>query len=438
MSPSDPSSSRRRVDSLHAGNVCADPLPAILWGRRESMDLKPLPYQLRMVEYLRSREAAVWEWYGSQPAQEAQAATLRLELLKATIRLDATTHAALYAAAGRAAQALALDTQTTFYQAIGREGTANASLVWLPEGAHIVLSGDLLGSLSEAEMETLVAHELGHLRLWRDQEGDFFRALRILGDMSTHPRAEPSVEKSEVVFRQCCEIYADRAALVATGDLEAVIACLVKVETGLAVVNPRAYLEQAAEIFGIERPKTHGLTHPESYVRVHALAQWEGGAESVDEEIERIIAGPLHADRLDLMDQHRLEKLTADLLLVLFGPPWTRSEALLAHARLFFSEFIPSERLPALAGLTAQVRDADPSILDYIAYLLLDFASADPAMNELPLAHALEIADGFSIRGRVEEKAAKELRMSKKAIAALRSEGRSLLARAASAAPVTG
>jgi hypothetical protein len=401
------------------------------------MDLKPLPYQRRMVEYLRSREAAIWEWYGSQSAREEQAATLRLELLKATIRLDATTHSALYAAAGRASKALALDTPTTFYQAIGREGTANASLVWLPEGAHIVLTGDVLGSLSEVEMETLVAHELGHLRLWREQDGDFFRALRILGDMSSHPRAEPAVERSEIVFRQCCEIYADRAAHVATGNLDAVITCLVKVETGLKVASPRAYLEQAAEIFGMERPKTHGLTHPESYVRAHALARWAGGAESVEEEIERIIAGPLHADRLDLMDQQRLETFTRDLFLVLFGPTWTRSEALLAHARLFFSEFIPSEPAPALDELAARVRDADASILDYIAYLFLDFASADPAMNELPLAHVLEIADGFGIRGRVEEKASKELKVSKKAITALRSEGRSLLARAASAGPVT-
>jgi hypothetical protein len=30
------------------------------------MDLKPLPYQLRMVEYQRSREPAVWDWYGTK------------------------------------------------------------------------------------------------------------------------------------------------------------------------------------------------------------------------------------------------------------------------------------------------------------------------------------------------------------------------------------
>jgi hypothetical protein len=398
------------------------------------MDLTPLPYQVRMVEYLRTREAAVWQWYGSLQARDEQAAAVRLELLKTTIRLDASTHASLYAAADRVSKALGVDAPTTFYQAIGRD-SANASLVWLPEGAHIVIAGDVLASLSESEVETLVAHELGHLKLWQEGQGDFFRALRILGDMSAHPRAEPSVVRSEMVFRQCCEIYADRAALAATHDMDAVVACLVKVETGLKLVSATAYIQQADEIFGLERPTTQGLSHPETYIRARALSQWARGAGSVDGEVERMIGGTLHAERLDLLDQVRVERFTRDLFLVLFGPAWTRSEALIAHARLFFPEFVPSPTIPSLDDMTVEIRDVDASILDYVAYVLLDFAAADPAMNELPLAHALEIAEGLGMRARLEEKVSKELKISKKAIAALREDGGSLLVRAAAAHP---
>jgi hypothetical protein len=117
--------------------------------------------------------------------------------------------------------------------------------------------------------------------------------------------------------------------------------------------------------------------------------------------------------------------------LLLFAPAWTRSEALVAHARLFFSDFVPSAQNVFVEKLAAQVRDADSSIHDYIVYLLLDFAAADPAMNELPLVQALEIADGFHLRSQLEQKAVQELKVTKKTIATLREEGRSLLAKAA-------
>jgi hypothetical protein len=158
--------------------------------------------------------------------------------------------------------------------------------------------------------------------------------------------------------------------------------------------------------------------------------KWARGAESIDAEIERIIAGPLQVDSLDLLDQVKLEESTRALLQLFFAPAWTRSEALLAHARLFFLDFAVSTSNPSLEPLAAQLHDADPSILDYVAYVLLDFAVADPALHDLPMAQALQIADGLGLRSRLEEKASKELKLSKKALATLRDEGPGLLAKA--------
>jgi hypothetical protein len=397
------------------------------------MELTPLAYHFRIVDYLRAREAAVWDWYGGQKAKEQQTATLRLELLKSTIRLDRATHGVLYASAERVAKSLALDVDTTFYQAIGYAGATNASLFWLAEGAHIVFCGDVEGALSGIELEAVIAHELGHLRLWREEDGAFYRALRILSDMSGHPRAAPNVERSEVRFRQCAEIYADRAALVATGNIEAVISSLVKIETGLGHVDPHAYQEQAAEIFGIERPQTQGLDHPETYIRVFVLTEWARGSDAGASAIERTMAGPLQIDRLDLLEQMELEDFTRKLLLAFFAPAWTRSLALLAHARLFFAGFLPTGEPPSLDQLAAHVKDVDASVLDFLAYVLLDFAAADPSLHDLPLVQAMTIADAFGIRARVEDKASKELKVTKKVLALLRAEGRSLLDQAATA-----
>src|SRR6185436_2993054 len=99
------------------------------------------------------------------------------------------------------------------------------------------------------------------------------------------------------------EIYCDRASLLATGELTPVVSCLVKVETGLRTVDAAAYLRQADEIFGIEHPTTQGLTHPEIYIRVRALAEWHRGSPGVGAEIERMLAGPLQLDRPALLEQ---------------------------------------------------------------------------------------------------------------------------------------
>src|SRR5581483_3159293 len=113
-------------------------------------ELAPPPYLEATVAYLREREAAVWDWYGSDEVEADQAATVRLELLKSAVRLEPATHATLHESAGRVCAALGLTVPVTVYQSIGRH-PANASLVWLPDEAHLVLHGDVLDILSDRE-----------------------------------------------------------------------------------------------------------------------------------------------------------------------------------------------------------------------------------------------------------------------------------------------
>jgi hypothetical protein len=151
-------------------------------------------------------------------------------------------------------------------------------------------------------------------------------------------------------------------------------------------------------------------------------------------EIERMLTGPLQVDRPALLDQVRIEKLTRELIAILLDPPHMRSEALQAHARLFFADFGasgPDTISPTVESLAAQLGDAGPSVQDYLAYVLLDFAAADPALGELAVAHAMMVADALGIRARFEEKATKELKLNRKRLAALREESRTVVTRAA-------
>lgn len=71
--------------------------------------LKPLDYQRAIVEYLRSEEPGVWEWFSSNRFREKHAEQVRLDILKATYRLEREGHGDLYAIADEVRGALGLE-----------------------------------------------------------------------------------------------------------------------------------------------------------------------------------------------------------------------------------------------------------------------------------------------------------------------------------------
>ena len=393
------------------------------------MDLSPPAYLREIVAYLREQEGALWSWFSSNRFRDEHAKLVRLELLKTTVRLDRETHGTLYAAAGDAAQALVIDAPITLYQAPGAN-SANAALWFMPGEVHVILSGSVATALSAEELRALMGHELGHYRLWQEQDGAFHIADQMVGSMASDGRAESSHARSAHLLRLNAEAYADRAALRVAGALEPVVTCLVKVETGLAQVSAAAYLAQADEIFARAEPATEGLTHPETFIRARALSLWSRGDPNADLELRRMLEGVPSLEALDLLGQTRLTALTRRLLTVLFAEKWMQADATVAHARLYFPDFVPvsDARDDALAG---EIAASDASIRDYCCYLMLDFAAANPTLEDLPLAHALRLAEPMDLRGRLEELANRELRVTKKALQALRESGADLLARAA-------
>ncbi len=393
------------------------------------MDLAPPPYLREIVAHLRREEPTLWSWFASQGFEDQRAATVRLDLLKATVRLDRATHGALYAAADDVAGQLGVAAPITLYQA-GSEG-ANAALFYLPDEVHIVLQGQVTAALDEAELRALLGHELGHHRLFHEDDAAYRVADQLLASMAADPRSEASHERTAQLYRMYVEAYADRASLAVTGSLEPVVTCLVKVQTGLKAASARAYLAQAEEIFSAADPTTEGLTHPETFIRARALFLWERGEPGADHELRRMLQGPLALDTLDLLGQRELTEVTRALLGHVLGEPWMRTEPLLGHARLYFSDFVPSPPGAPAADLAARLADAHPGVRDYLCFILLDFAAADPTLEDVPLAHALGLAQQLGLRDRLEELANRELRITKKALAALRQTGAELLARAA-------
>ncbi|MCL2450504.1 MAG: hypothetical protein FWD17_16270, partial [Polyangiaceae bacterium] len=60
------------------------------------MPLEPHPYLLRLRDFLRDAEPGRWRRFASDPQAADHVERVRLELLKATYRMEPASYAALY------------------------------------------------------------------------------------------------------------------------------------------------------------------------------------------------------------------------------------------------------------------------------------------------------------------------------------------------------
>ncbi len=390
------------------------------------LPLEPLAYHLDVVRTLHEHEAELWEWFSAEKLRAEQGEAVRLELLKSTYRLEPQTHSALHAAAGEVAARLGLTAPLRLYQAQGAGGL-NASLAYVPGEAHLVLHGPVADRLTPLELRAVLGHELLHFVLL-DRWSEYLVASQVLQAMAGDEAAEPAHVTTARRFALYTEVYCDRGAHLACGDLASAVSALVKIETGIDEVSAESYLRQADEIFGKGHPRSEGVTHPETFVRARAMRLWAESPERAASELRGVIEGKASLAELDLPGQRAVSSLTRRLVAALLRPPWLRTDPLLAHARLFFEDFEPAAALDS--GLAADLRDGDEKLLDYWCYVLLDFSVADRDLEDAPLAAALLLADELGLGERFRKLAGRELALRKKQLEALDAGAAALVAKA--------
>lgn len=369
--------------------------------------MEPLPQHRELVDWLRTREKDLWDWYSHAERRQQDVEAVRLSLLRDMYRMDASGHPELFAEISAAKQSLGVEAEIFAYQAQGV--TANASICYLPGEAHLIFSGPILTLLTPMELRAVIGHELAHYLLWQKDGGDFYLADRILHLAAEHPQAHVCHEQSARIWRLVTELFADRGSYVATGCLETSVAGLVKVSTGSTHVSGKSYIAQAKEIFSKSKPKTEQLTHPETFMRAHALNLWV----SDDQDLSHALAGMLETseglDELDLLQQAELTRVTRRFLAQFLQPDWFRSDAVLAHARLYFPDFIPDEieQRSVIAELSALSKPRR----EYLCHVMLDFCAIDPDVEDLPVAWAFEYARLLECVSFFEKQAVKELKL---------------------------
>jgi Peptidase family M48 len=125
------------------------------------LPLPPLPYHVGVADYLQRREAEIWKWCSTDRLRAEQSESVRLDLLKATYRMERETGPALYAAADEVAGRLGLDAPVTLYQSQSNSGL-NASLAYVSGEVHVVLRGPVTDRLTPVELRCVLGHELAH------------------------------------------------------------------------------------------------------------------------------------------------------------------------------------------------------------------------------------------------------------------------------------
>ncbi len=394
------------------------------------LPLEPLRYHTELVLHLQAQEAELWNWFSTDRLRAQNNEAVKLDLLKATYRIERDANPTLYAAFDEVASALNLSCPVTFYQSSGG-GALNASLAYMPGEAHIVFVGPLLTTLTPVELKCVLGHELMHFALL-DRWHEYLVATQMLSAMCNDAQAQPAHQASARLLGLYTEVLCDRAAYQATKDLASTITALVRIETGTTDVAAESYLRQTDEIFAKGHPRTEGVTHPETFIRARALQLWVGNPQSAGDEIAQVIEGALSLEDLDLLGQQRVAAMTRRLVGRFLRPSWLHTEAQLAHARLFFDDFAPASAIDEelaedLAGVTDKLRD-------YYCYVLLDFATADRDLEDAPLAAALLLSDELGLGDRFRQLATKELNLRKKQLEALDAEASAIVAKAQEAA----
>jgi len=388
--------------------------------------LEPLPYHLELRDYLKSQERELWNWFASARAQADYTENLRMDLLKSTYRLDAESHPELSVAVEAVKQGLQLDIPVTVYQA-QNSPQLNATLYFIPGEGHVVFSGPILTLLNAEEIKSVLGHELAHYQLWQWENGELHIADRLIQAVASDPRAAESHEQTARRFQLYTEIFADRGSLYVTRDVHPVVAGLVKIETGLTQVSAQAYLKQAEEIFAKDNVATEGLSHPEAFIRARALSLWHEQRHDAHPHITKMIEGVESLNSLDLIGQTRMVTHTRRLLEYFLQPKWFQTSAVMGHAKLFFNDFQPA----TTKDLTALeiFKSSDAKLREYLSYVLLDFVTADPELDDMPLAAALELSRQLECDAQFEKLAAKELKLKVRDVRKLKEQAAEMLAK---------
>lgn len=378
----------------------------------ETAALDPLQYHRDVCTHLKTHERGLWDWFASDTFSEKHVEHLRLELLKSTFRLTPESNAPLYQAAEEACRSLDIPHAVTLYQGQSASDELNAELWFVPNELIIVLRGDITSKLDANELLAVLSHESAHHKLYSIDNGKYHTAMRLLSWCIRQPDCSIPFYETCRRYQLFTEIYADLGALAVTGHWKSAISSLIKVNTGLKEVVVEDYLAQANEVLALSGDASKGVSHPETYMRTKFLH----AAETDDawyENNAQLITGKLDSVSLDLLDQTRLSEATKSLIDAVTQHPCMRTDALESLAQQYFPNYSWADTAPDLVELETLLTQSTDKTVEYLCFVLLDFATADQELKPVSMIITLQLAESLGVYTAYEKLLRKELKQKK-------------------------
>jgi len=202
--------------------------------------------------------------YGIATAEPAPGMRALTHGLAQHVRVSARVLPRLFRATQDAAQRLSIAGRMTVFVYASPEINASVCTAAGAAGILIFVSSALLTSLTEAEWQFVIGHELGH---------------HAFGHHLYPPLTEkPSLRLLEL--KRAAEISADRAGLMACGGVEIALRAMLKVASGLderlLEINVSDYIRQISELRDVTGDDHIWYsTHPPFPVRVRSVLRFD-------------------------------------------------------------------------------------------------------------------------------------------------------------------
>jgi hypothetical protein len=307
------------------------------------------------------------------------------------------------------------------YQSQDAGGAPNAMLHYIPGQITVEFCGRVLELLDEEELLDLLGHEIAHYKLYQDDSGRHHTAVRLIHWICRRDSCPIVWLETARRLSLYTEVYCDIAGYIVTGNRDTSIRGLAKITADFKDADAKSYLMQAEAILAQEKIGSQGLSHPELYVRVKAIANREAlGAQAFEASLVPLIEGPLDIEALDILSQETMQDLTRSVIDCFAQPEANRTDAVMAHARHFFSDY----RWPDNSGGAAAIMPVmTPQTRDYLCYVLLDLAHCDQARGDDSLGAALVVARQYGLDTALRKIARKELKKTVDELAKLERQG---------------
>jgi len=231
----------------------------------------------------------------------------KAELLGTSVKVTDRQFPRVYQSVAKVAQVLRMRAPSVYM--LPASSSIKAKALGTNDDAYIVLNSQLLDYLDDAELQALVGHEMGHIHNGQVLYVTALHYLTYSATMMVRWAVQPAIMSLQAWSRRA-EITCDRAALLATRDLDVTLGALIKISMGLEGDEQVDIADYLANL-----PKTAGgmgrfaemfRAHPYLPKRVRALrlfadsklfktargenAEGALSADDVDAQVDKIIS----------------------------------------------------------------------------------------------------------------------------------------------------